>query len=412
MRILLLTQYFTPEVTAASARLQSLAEGLAARGHEVEVICEIPNHPEGIVRDDYRGHAFQRRQVDGFSARYVWVKTSPEKTQRTRILFYGSYTLMATLAGAAGRPPAVVLVYTPPLPAAAAAMAVARLRRVPWVMDVRDPWPEAAVALGELTNPRVVGALERLERKLYASAAAIVTVTEPFRQGIEAKVANPEKVQIIPNGTTDAWIEAGGQEADRASLAMPDDRFVLTYAGNIGIAQGMEAVIEAAGLLDDDFQLQLVGSGPRLESVREQAAKLPPGRVVFRGVVAPELAARYLRASDASLVPLGRAPELAKFVPSKLFDCCAIGRPVVVSAAGEPARLATESDAALCIPPENAVALADAVRRLRDDNELCARLSENGRAFARNHRREDGVDRFEKILEGVVAAGRRAEHGS
>jgi colanic acid biosynthesis glycosyl transferase WcaI len=404
MRILLLSQYFTPEVTAARVRLEPLAEGLAERGHDVEVICEVPNHPEGIVHDGYRGRPVLRRRLDGFSVRYVWVRASPVKTPRSRLLFYGSYAAMATLAGLASRRPDVVVVSSPPLPAAAAAATVARLRRVPWVMDVRDPWPEAAVALGELTSPRAIAALERLERRLYASATSIVTVTESFRKDIGVKVADPEKVTVIPNGTTDAWIEAGEREEDRAALGMPEDRFVLTYAGNVGIAQGMHAAVEAAALLDDGFQLQVVGSGPRLAEVREQAAKLPPGRVAFRGVVPPELAARYLRASDASLVPLGGAPELTKFVPSKLFDCCAIGRPAIVAAAGEAARLATAADAALCIVPEDPGALVDAVARLRGDAELGARIARSGREFARRNRREDGIDRFEQVLADTVSS--------
>ncbi|HEY5051981.1 MAG TPA: glycosyltransferase, partial [Solirubrobacterales bacterium] len=227
MRILLLSQYFTPEVTAASFRLQPLAERLAESGHEVEVICEIPNHPEGVVRDGFRGKAVQRRGLGDFTARYVWVRVSPAKSVRARALGYGSYALMATLAGIATRQPDVILASSPPLPVAAAAMAVARLRRVPWVMDVRDPWPEAAVALGELTNQKAIGALERLEKRLYASASAIVTVTEPFRRDIAAKVADPRKVAVAPNGTTAAWIEAGKREEDRSQLAMPRDRFVL-----------------------------------------------------------------------------------------------------------------------------------------------------------------------------------------
>ena len=151
------------------------------------------------------------------------------------------------------------------------------------------------------------------------------------------------------------------------------DRFVWTYAGNVGIAQGMEAAIAAAAELGDDFQLQIVGQGPRLAQVKKLAAELPDDRVVFRGLVEPHIAARYLRASDASLVPLGAQAELAKFVPSKLFDCCAIGRPVILSAAGEPARLAAEADAALPIPPEDAEALADALRRLAGDETLAHR---------------------------------------
>ncbi len=402
MRILILSQYFTPEVTAARARLHPIAEHLAERGHQVEVICEVPNHPEGIVRDGFRGRAVIRREIDGFGVRYVWVKTSPVKTTRSRALLYGSYTLMAALVGCAGQRPDVIFVSSPPLPAAAAAAVVAKRFGVPWVMDVRDPWPEAAVALGELSNPRIIAALERLERRLYGSAAAIVTVTEPFRADIAAKLANPSKLTIVPNGTTRKWLRAGEVEVDRAELGLRSDRFIWTYAGNLGIAQGLGAAVAAAAALGDRFQLQLVGAGPMKARLEEQAAALAPGSVVFRGLVEPELAARYLRASDANLVALGSQPELAKFVPSKLFDCCAIGRPVILAAAGESQRLAAAADAALAIPSEDRDALIEVLHRLAADPVLCRELGERGREFAAAYLREAQVERLEAVLLGVT----------
>ena len=262
LRILIFTQYFTPEVTAARARLEPIAKGLADLGHQVEVVCEVPNHPEGVVREGFRHRLAVRRQLDGVVVRHLWVWVSRVKTTWSRVLFYGSYALMAILAGFFGQRPDVIFVSSPPLPAAVAAAIVAKRFRVPWVMDVRDPWPEAAVALGELSNRRVIRLLERLERRLYASAAAIVTVTEPFRVDIEAKVDDPEKIAVIPNGTTRAWLDAGEVEEGRDALGLPQGRFVWTYAGNLGIAQGLDAAIEAAGLLGEGFQLLVVGDGP------------------------------------------------------------------------------------------------------------------------------------------------------
>jgi glycosyltransferase involved in cell wall biosynthesis len=402
LRILIFSQYFTPEVTAARARLHPIAQHLAERGHEVEVVCEVPNHPEGVVHDGYRRRVVVHKDLDGFGVRYVWVKTSPVKTTLSRLFFYGTYTLMGTLVGALGRRPDVVFVSSPPLPAAVAAAAVAKRFRVPWVMDVRDPWPEAAVALGELSNPRIIAWLERLERALYKSASAIVTVTEPFRADIAIKVADPGKITIVPNGTTRAWLAAGEVAADRSELDLPEDRFIWTYAGNLGIAQGLSTAIEVAGQLGERFQLQLIGAGPMRAHLEEQAAALAPGSVVFRGLVQPEVAARCLRASDANLVSLGAQPELAKFVPSKLFDCCAVGRPVILSAAGEPQRLAAAADAAVSIPPEDREALLGALRRLESDAALREGLGERGRAFARGYLREVQVERLESVLANVA----------
>lgn len=398
MRILILSQHFTPEVTAARSRLHPIAELLAQRGHEVEVLTAVPNHPEGVIQDGYRGKIVVRREIDGFRVRYVWVLASPRKTMWTRLAFYGSYAAMATVAGVFGRRPDVIFASSPPLPVAAAARALSIRYRVPWVMDVRDIWPEIAVVLGELTNERMIRAAEVLERRLYRSAARIVTVTDAFRDDIAERTADPAKISVVRNGTTRLWLGMSDGDVDRGELGMPDDRFVWTYAGNVGIAQGLEVAVQAAGLLDDRFQLLVVGRGPRLEAVQELAAGLPPGRVAFHGLVEPELAARYLRASDATFVPLAPRPELAKFVPSKLFDCCAVGRPVILAADGEARRLADAAGAVRAVPPGDPEALAEALRELRDDPAAGARLGERGTAFAAEHLRERQVERLEQVL--------------
>jgi glycosyltransferase involved in cell wall biosynthesis len=401
MRVLIFSQYFTPEVTAARVRLQAFATGLAGLGHEVEVICEVPNHPQGVVHDGFGGKLVEKRRFDGFTTRYVWVYATPEKTMRTRLLFYGSYAAMAVAAGVVTRRADVVLVSSPPLPAAAAAAIAAKRHRAPWVFDVRDLWPEAAVILGELSDQRVIRGAEWLERRLYADADAIVTVTEPFREDIAAKVDDAGKIEVIPNGTTQEFLDVGRVEVDRGELDLPRDRFLWTYAGNVGIAQGLEAAVDAAALLGDRFTLLIVGAGPRLEAIRERAASLPEGSVQFRGLMPPEGARRHMRASDALLVPLDSMPALAKFVPSKLFDCCAVGRPVIVSAAGEAARLAGAAEAAVCIEPGDPVALAEAVRRLRDESDFAAGLARRGVDFATEYLRERQVRKLEGILTGL-----------
>ena len=145
----------------------------------------------------------------------------------------------------------------------------------------------------------------------------------------------------------------------------------------------------------------LLGGGPQRAGLQEQAADLPPGTVEFREAVQPEEAATQMKTADALLVSLAANPELAKFVPSKLFDYCAVGRPVIVAAAGEAQRLVAEGGAGMAVPPADAEALAAAVRRLRDDPALGASLAEAGRAFASQHLRERQVAQLEGILRGV-----------
>lgn len=398
MRIFFFSQYFAPEVTAARARVEPFAHELARQGHEVVVLCEVPNHPEGIVHEGYRHRPLIRRKLGDVEVVYLWVRATPKKTPTTRMLFYGSYAAMATIVGSALKRPDMVIASSPPLPVAAAAAAVARRHRVPWIFDVRDLWPEAAVILGELTNPRIISWAERLEQRLYADAGAIVTVTEPFRAEMEAKGVDPGKIEVIPNGTTQAFLEGGEIEVSRDSLGLAADEFLWTYAGNVGIAQDLETALEAAELLGPGFRLLILGAGPRLEALRERAGALPTAAVEFRGLVQPDVAIRYMRASDALLVPLKDQAGLTKFVPSKLFDCCAVGRPVVVAASGEASRLAAEASAALTVAPGDAEALATAIRSLRDEPQLGEGLAVAGRQFAARHLRERQAERLDALI--------------
>jgi glycosyltransferase involved in cell wall biosynthesis len=402
MRVLILSQYFPPEVGAGQTRVHTFAAGLAARGHDVEVICEVPNHPQGVVHDGYGGRLLDRRGADGFYVSYVWVRARPGKTMLNRLGAYGSYVLSGAVAGVLSKRPDAIFASSPPLPVGLPAAAAALRHRVPWVLDVRDLWPQAAVAMGELGNERVIAAAERLERGLYRAATAITTVTEPFRRHIEGIAPPGKRIELLPNGTTRLWTDAAELRVDRAALDLPEDRFLVTYAGTLGAAQGLEPVIDAAGLLDERFQLLVVGDGAMRPALEQRARALPPGRVVFHDLVPPEEATKYLRASDCLIVSLAADPGLAPFVPSKLFDYCAVGRPVVLAAAGESRRLAEAAGAALAVEPGDPAALAAAIRRLQEEPELAERLSDAGRAFGAANLRDVQVDRLDALLGELV----------
>jgi colanic acid biosynthesis glycosyl transferase WcaI len=401
MRALMLTQYFTPELTAAAARLHAFSELLARRGHEIEVICGVPNHPLGVVADGYGGRVFDRRSLDGFEVNYVWVPTSTSRKRSARIVNYGGYAAMASLAGALARRPDVIFASSPPLPVGAAGMMVAGRHRVPWVLDVRDLWPAAAVAVGELTGRRAVAASEALERRLYRSAAAITTPSESSAGHISAIAGSADKVHHLPSGTTEDWLRLGDSEVDRAQLGVSQATFAWTYAGNIGLAQDLATAVEAAALLGEGFRLVIVGDGPVRAEVEALARRVAPGLVTFTGLLPRERAGALMRASDALLISLANSPGIAYAVPSKLYDCCAVGRPVIVASGGEAARLAEREGVALTVAPGEPAALADAVRRLRDDPALRDSLTGSGRAFAAANLRERQGERLESILASV-----------
>jgi len=399
MRVLIFSQHFTPEVTAARFRIEPFVAALLRSGHEVEVVCAVPNHPEGVIHPEYHGRALVRKRAPGITVDYVWVRATPVKTLRTRLALYGSYAAMAMAVGAAAPRPDVVVASSPPLSVGLVGALVAARHRVPWVLDVRDLWPKAAVVLGELDSQRAIAVAERLERRLYRDASLITTVTEPFRDHIAARAPEEARIEVLPNGTTQAWLDRGLRRPDREAIGMPTDRFVWAYAGNLGLYHGLDTAMDAAELLGDDFQLLLIGHGPLRNELERRAGAMAPGRVRLEGLMSPDAAADRLLAADCLLVAL-RA-SLDDVISSKLFDYCALGRPVIVAADGETRRLA--EGAALLAPPEDPGALAAAVRELRGDPELGRRLGERARERARDYLREVQAERLVTELEALAA---------
>ncbi len=397
MRIAIVSQYYPPEPGATQNRVGTFAESLAIRGHDVTVVCEQPNHPAGVFQSGFGKRPWMTERRGRLTIRRLWVVASPRKTAARRLAFYTSYAVGAAATLMAGRSQDVVLASSPPLVGALAAGAVARIRGTPFVLDVRDVWPAAAVALGEISNPQLIRMLERAERWLYRTSSHVIATTRPFCVHIDS-VAGRRGSSHVPNGALDEMLAL-------PTTAAPDTgRFVLGYAGNLGIAQGLGIIFDAAELLHGDkVGIVLVGDGPLSEELRRERDRRGLTSIEIRPSLPVAEVAGFMQSCNALLVPLGAHPLLRDFIPSKLYDAMAVGRPAIVAAHGEAAALIEESQAGISIPPEDGEALAAAVRELAHDRERACRLGSAGRRSAAKHARSFQIDRLEAIL--VAAAG-------
>ena len=392
MRIVYATQYYPPEPAAAANRAKAFVDGLVALGHEVIVVCERPNHPEGVFTDGHGRKPLVVEELDGAQVQRVWVSTSPVKTTRTRLMFYGTYAAAAAMRIATLKKADVVYASSPPLPGPTAVLEAARLRRTPFVMDVRDIWPAAAVALGELSNPKLVRFFERVERHLYKHAAAVTTTTHAFCAHIDG-VAGREVSVHLPNGASDAMV------AEPYEPPPGGADYVVGYVGNLGIAQGLEILPAAAELLRDErVRFEVVGGGPRREALQEDVAARSLANVTVNPPVAREEVSAVLRRCDALLVCLADEPVLEHFVPSKMFDAMAVGRPVLLAARGESAALVAETGCGLTMAPEDGPALAAAIRVLSADRPRAVAMGEAGRAVVGEHTRGRQVEKLDEVL--------------
>jgi glycosyltransferase involved in cell wall biosynthesis len=394
MRVALVSQYYAPETGATQNRMASFARGLAGLGHEVVVICEQPNHPGGVYEPGWGHRPVVTERSDGVTVHRLWVSTSPVKTTWRRFAFYGTFAAGAFATLMALPRCDVVFATSPPLPGAWAAAVAARSRRIPFVLDVRDLWPAAASALGELTNRRMVRFFESGERWLYRTSAAVTATTLPFCRHIDA-VSGRRVAVHLPNGALDSLVALPERPP-------PDGDFVVRYAGNLGIAQGLTIALDAAERLRDagvgDVRFSIVGRGPVAVSLEAERNRRRLDNVVFGSPVPVDHVGDLLQSSHALLIPLRNDPLLEDFIPSKLYDAMAVGRPVIVAAGREAAAIVRETGCGVVVPPGDGGALADAVRALAADRERARALGAAGRRAAAGHARSRQVRPLADVL--------------
>ena len=389
MHILFVTQFFTPEVGATQTRIHEFARACVAAGHRVTVLTELPNHPRGTILPEYQGRILTRETLDGFTVLRVWVWTAPIKTFWTRLAFYGTFFALATVRGMLIRGPVdVVFATSPPLPVGLIGWVLARARRARYVLDIRDLWPAAARALGELNRPALLRAAEALEHFLYRHADRITTVTRGFVRHIATSVPDRGRIEWLPNGTiADVFRPDRVDPALRTRLGLTG-RFVVTFAGNHGIGQGLGTVLEAADLLRGrpDVTFCLIGDGPQKAELVSRAERMQLTNVRFIPGVPLAEVTPYLTTSDVLLVCLRRHAVFDTFIPSKLFDFLACARPVILMVNGEAREVLEASGNGVWVAPEDSAGLAKVILELMEQPEAERQsMGERGRAYVLKH---------------------------
>ena len=278
IRIVLVSQYFPPEIGATQSRMQAFAEYLAARGHDVTVIAEFPNHPHGEMPERYDHRVVALDDSNSYRILRVWVKASRVKNQQSRLAFYASYTALATAVAPLVGGAEVVVATSPPLFAGMAGLALARMTRAAFVLDVRDLWPAAADALQQISSGWMGDAARKLEGYLYRHATATSAVTVPFCEHIDRIRNKPPATVFIPNGTLELFFENAEPAGVRESLGLPLDKFLVTFAGTHGIAQALPSVLEAAKQSEDDLHFAFVRVRRLCGRCRGRRSGCVPGR--------------------------------------------------------------------------------------------------------------------------------------
>ena len=409
MHILFLTDNFPPEVNAPASRTYEHCREWVRAGHAVTVITCVPNFPKGVVFPGYRNKLRQEETLDGIRVVRVWSYITANEGFSRRILDYLSYMASAVVAAPSVRDVDVVVGTSPQLFTACAAYAVSRLKRVPYVFELRDLWPESIRAVGAMQNSRWLDRLERLELFLYRKAAAVVSVTESFRDNLIRRGIDGGKIHVVTNGVDGTRFRPQPRdEALRRELGLAG-KFVAGYIGTHGMAHALETLLRAAERLrrlpgGDAYRIVLLGDGAHKPSLKAQAQGMGLHNVVFIDTVPKDAVVRYWSLLDVSIIHLRRTELFTTVIPSKLFESMGMGIPVLLGVAGESAAIVERTGAGLTFTPEDDAELCDGLMLLREDTALYAQLRASALAAARHYDRKARAEDMLNVVLSVAKA--------
>jgi len=408
MRIMYLTQWFEPEPNIVKGL--AFVRALEAAGHQVTVVTGFPNYPTGKLYPGYHLRWIQRETVAGVRVVRLPLYPSHDASAARRALNFLSFFAAALVYGLVRRERYdLAYVYHPPITVGLAAALAGRVRRLPFVLDVQDLWPDTIAATGMVGAGRLVGWLGRLCDHVYRRAAAIVVQSKGMRTALIDRGVPAAKLTMIHN-----WSDAEFGEAAASDKTPSDDtRFTLVYGGNLGRAQALETIVDAAALLQNwrsDIEIVLQGDGVEAAALRERARRAGVTMLRFEPRKPQREIIGVFRRADALLLHLADDPLFSITVPSKTQFYLSLGRPVVAGVAGEAADLLRRSGAAMVAPPGDAQALADAIAAMADTpRDRREAMGRQGLAFYREILSfTQGMDRTLRLLDGTYAEQRPA----
>lgn len=410
MKIYYFSHYYPPEGNAPATRVSALARRWVKAGHAVTVITGVPNVPDGVVYPGYRNRLLpQTAVVDGVRVVRVWTHIAPNKGAVRRIANYVSYMASAFLWAVVRPRPDVMIATSPQFFCGWTGVLLRWFRRIPFVLEIRDIWPESIGAVDAIQSRRVLRFLEWMERIMYRTAQRIVTVGDGYRRRLLERGVPADKIAIVMNGVDTDLL--GARPPDPAPLRARWNlagKFVCSYIGTIGMACGLDILLRTGRRLKEagrgDIVLLAVGDGAVREELARQAEREGLSNVIFTGRQPKETMPDFLALTDVCLVHLRKTGLFETVMPSKIFEAAGMARPIVIGVNGDARELVERAGAGVAIEPEDDAALAATLIRMADDPEAGRAMGEKGRAFVLAHFDRDRLAAdYLNLLEDLVS---------
>ncbi len=384
MKILFITDNFPPEVNAPATRTYEHAKEWGRQGAKVTIITCAPNFPHGKVYEGYRNKLYQKEELDGIEVIRVWSYIAINEGFVKRVLDYISFAFSAFWVGLFQKYD-VIIATSPQFFTTWTGWALSKVRRKPWIFELRDLWPESIKTVGAMEQGRIIDALEKIELGLYRDADKVVAVTNAFKANLISRGIEEEKIEVVTNGSN---IELfAPREKNRAlteTLGL-EQKFVVGYIGTHGMAHSLDFIIRSLSKIEDEsIHFLFIGDGAMKATIVALAQELQLNNITFLDPVSKDEVPRHLSVVDVSLAPLKKEDNFKTVIPSKIFEASAMQKPILLGVEGQAQQIVEQYGAGICYEPENENDFLEKIQSLKNNTELyqecqqgCKRLAQD-----------------------------------
>jgi glycosyltransferase involved in cell wall biosynthesis len=355
IRILFITDNFPPEVNAPATRTYEHCQEWIKKGAEVTIITCAPNFPHGNVYEGYKNKLYQKDNIGGIEVIRVWSYISSNSGFSKRVLDYISFAFMAFWVGLFQKYD-VIIATSPQFFTTWTAWGLSKIRRKPWIFELRDLWPESIKTVGAMKQGKVIDILEKIELGLYRSCDKVVAVTDAFKANLIGRGIDADKIEVITNGSNMALFSP--REKDRVLLndLGLEDKFIIGYIGTHGMAHSLDFIVQSLKSIESSsIHFLFIGDGAMKKKIVALAEELKLNNITFLAPVSKNEVPAYLSIIDVSLAPLKKEDNFKTVIPSKIFEASAMQKPTLLGVEGQAQEIIETYDAGLCFEPENEV---------------------------------------------------------
>lgn len=404
MKILFLTDNFYPEVNAPASRTYEHAREWVKAGHEVTVITCVPNFPKGKVFDGYKNKLWQKEVIDGIEVIRVWSYIAANKGFVRRTLDFISFSVTSFLAGLFVKAD-VIVATSPQFFTALSGRTLSFWKRVPWIMEVRDLWPESIKTVGAMKDNLFIRYFEWEEMRCYRSAKTIVVVTDSFKRTLTARGIDEAKIKVVKNGVDKEMFKPVPKDEALIGELGLEGKKIIGYIGTHGMAHKLDFILDCARNMQgrNDFHFLFIGAGAEREALLAKKEREGITNVTMLDSVPKDQVVRYISILDLSLINLRKSELFKTVIPSKMFENAGMQIPIIMGVQGEAQEMLEEYGAGLCFEPENEVDFNAKLQQLLSDPDLYERCRTGGAEMSRDYDRKALADKMLECMMDTVS---------